>query len=167
MLSIDPGLNGTGIVYWLDATPLRAAVLHPLNSVVRATIKNAETDLAVRARSLAQRVCTFPPRSGRAHSVVIEFPEHHESFKGRTARTTGSIDRLTFFIGVLVGTLPPHWRVILVRVRDWKGQLPKDVVTARMIKRYGPDMAATLRIRAHAWDALGIGSWAWDQDWMK
>lgn len=172
LLSIDPGLNGTGCVLWLNGQPIAARVFHPLASQIKLDLSESD-ELVKRARNLAneirfwaQRVIQYPlPRL----TVVIEFPEHHESLKGRTARVTGSIDRLTFLIGVMAGvwTSWAQWDIRMPRVRDWKGQLPKDVVTKRMIKRYGVPLVVKLNVRSHAWDALGIGEWAWRQPWMR
>lgn len=167
MLSVDPGLTGTGVVYWSHGTPRKAGVFRPLMREVRSSLKDNESELVVRARSIAKQLMLFSPAHSRPHTVVIEFPEHHESLKGRTSRVTGSIDRLSFFIGVLAGSLPEHWRVMLPRVRDWKGQLPKDVVIRRMMQRYGAMTCQALDMQSHAWDALGIGEWAWRQEWMQ
>ena len=167
MLSIDPGLNGTGVVYWFDGVPQRAAVLRPLVGQVRSTLKDDEDSLVARARTLTQLVIAVSKAPSTPHTVVIEFPEFHESIKGRMARSTGSIDRLSFLIGVMVGQMPNHWRVMLPLVREWKGQLPKDVVIKRMTQCYGKACVTHLGMKTHAWDALGIGEWAWRQTWMR
>lgn len=79
---------------------------------------------------------------------------------------TGSLQKLVFLVGVIAGYLPEDWRIILVTPSGWKGQLPKDVVIRRMTARYGTAVVKTLNVKTHAWDALGIGEWAWRQEFM-
>lgn len=166
LLSIDPGLAGTGYVFWMKRVPWAAGVLRPLQRDV--TLNSDE--LVDRSRSIVRQLLALGPQCPTHHStacacwnghdsaVVIEFPEFHESLKGRTARSTGSMDKLAFLIGVMAASFPRPWAVKLVRVRQWKGQLPKEVVISRMKKRHG-DRPEEIGVKSHAWDALGIGDW--------
>lgn len=153
LLSIDPGLNGTGYAYWEGKIPVAAGVVRPLT----------DDSLLYRANDLYGKLRYMRPEAwaiSDLNDVVIEFPEYHESFKGRTARATGSMDKLCFAIGVLAKSFStPFTDVHLPHVREWKGQLPKDVVMSRMLKHYGKKTCDRLGIRTHAWDALGIGHW--------
>ena len=159
MLSIDPGLNGTGVVYWFQGKPKRAQVLYPLTSQKDNRQSLSDDVLVQRARSVARRVIDFTNHSTKRVYVVIEFPEFQEGLRGMTARRTGSLDKLSFLVGVMVGEFPHRWVVSLPFVREWKGQLPKDVVIRRMERRYGKIVCAAMGVRTHAWDALGIGHW--------
>lgn len=165
LISIDPGLSGTGVVHWIDGIPTYAAVMKPIMRDVREQLKNGEQDLIPRARDLARN---FILESGafqqRNTTVVIEFPEFQSGATREMGWKTGSLQRLTMFIGVLIGMMPLPWRVILVSPSGWKGQLPKDVVIRRMTKVYGRELLERLDVKTHAWDALGIGHWAYQQE---
>jgi hypothetical protein len=160
VISIDPGLAGTGVVHWRDYQPVYAAVMRPLMRDVRQQLKIGEEDLVPRARDLARNVGLkagvfqqFPT------TVVIEFPEYQASADRAMGWKTGSLQRLTMFIGVLIGMMPLTWRVILVTPSGWKGQLPKDVVQRRLTAVYTLPVVERLGVTTHAWDALGIGHW--------
>ncbi len=60
-----------------------------------------------------------------------------------TARLIGGIERIAQQRGV--------YYVVLPRAQDWKGQLPKRVVKARVLKKLG------VKCRNHEADAVGIG----------
>ena len=60
-----------------------------------------------------------------------------------TARLIGGIERIAQQRGVR--------HVVLPRAQDWKGQLPKRVVKARVLKKLG------VKCRNHEADAVGIG----------
>jgi len=161
LISIDPGLSGTGVVHWRNGVPILARVMKPIMRDVRQQIKDGEQDLIPRARDLARN---FILEAGGFQqvktTVVIEFPEYQASADRAMGWKTGSLQRLTMFIGVLIGMMPPPWRVILVTPSGWKGQLPKDVVQRRMTAVYGADTVKRLGVVTHAWDAMGIGHWA-------
>ena len=167
LLSIDPGLGGTGYVFWFAGRPLKAGNIYPAKPAQRKDDLESGEELLNRANEIYNRLMDIVGVQLHPLTVVIEFPEYQEGLRGRTARSTGSIDKLAFLIGVLAGSFGNDYRVIMPRVRDWKGQLPKEVVTRRMLKHYGLDLCVKLNVRAHAWDALGIGHWAWKQEWMR
>jgi len=160
MLSVDPGLTGTGVVYWRIGYPRASTVIHPKGD-----------DLIDRAFSISMQIATFYYISigkfpaGRT-CMVIEYPEYQEGLRGQVSSQTGSIIKLAFLIGILVGASSSGWEPFLVAVRDWKGQLPKQVITNRMIKYYG-QQCKLIGIKTHAWDALGLGHWAMQQEWMR
>lgn len=157
------------MIYWDDAgRPIKARVYVPPRNVERPPFtKPGEDDVVARARWLASIIKSD---SGFAEWVnvtaVIEFPEFQAGAARQMGWKTGSLQRLTFLVGVMAGYLPEDWRIILVSPSGWKGQLPKDVVERRMTRHYGAAVCAALNVKTHAWDALGIGEWAWRQSWM-
>lgn len=168
MISVDPGLSGTGVVYWQDAVPYSSNVFIPPQSVTRKDVKDGEEDLVARARYLGTMIRDLTDSlTLKGTTVVIEFPEFQGGAERQMGWKTGSLQKLTFLVGVMVGVLPVEWRVILVPPSGWKGQLPKDVVERRMKAKYGADKCAALRVKTHAWDAMGIGEWAWRQEFMQ
>lgn len=166
VLSVDPGFGGTGLVYWSGGKPSAARVVKP---------STKEVDLVERAWHIASVTNNFfftcremEEHTGawQAPCVVIEYPEYQEGLRGQVSSQTGGVIKLSFLIGVLVASFPRHFVIKLVPVRDWKGQLPKDVVMRRMQHIYGKT-CRTIDIKSHAWDALGLGHWAMEQEWMR
>jgi len=164
LISIDPGLSGTGVVHWIDRQPIFAQVMKPVMRDVREQLKGGESDLIPRARDIAQNFLLAADGFNLVDTtVVIEFPEYQASAERAMGWKTGSLQRLTMFIGVLIGMMPNRWRIILVTPSGWKGQLPKDVVQRRMTNKYGAVKMIGLKVKTHAWDAVGIGHWALTQ----
>lgn len=155
MLSIDPGLTGTGYVVWqwwagsvTPAVPIAAGVL---------TAPAGHHSLGVRARVLADRLRVLQGNV-EPWTVVCEFPEYQESSGRSMGWRTGDLQRLTFLIGVIAGRTEGTF--IEVTPHVWKGQLPKSVVQQRVINQLGSDVCEMLNLKTHAWDAAGIGLWA-------
>lgn len=85
---------------------------------------------------------------------VSEFPAWHGIQLGWAA---GDLQKLVFLVGVLAGYFCEAHSFTPVTPKDWKGQLPKEVVKRRLVKRYGP--GATREWEKDVWDAVGIGLW--------
>jgi hypothetical protein len=163
LISIDPGYNGTGVVYWGAGVPVTAEVFRPPRAPKHFVASH--TDVA-RAYWLAEAV--FSP-VGLYPTVVIEMPEFQAGAVRQMGWKTGDLQRLTLLVGILSGyaVATRGAMVELVTPSGWKGQLPKDAVERRMTAHYGPEVIASLGVHTHAWDALGIGAWAHQQPWMK
>jgi len=157
VLFVDPGLGGTGYAFfeWINTAAKPSKVEKPsLSGVIKAP-RNEAWD---------NRVWSYCVRfSGILSSlpvkeVVIEFPELFSgSAMSQASAGKGDLFKLTYLIGGLAdrareytGRLP-----ILMIPRDWKGQLPKDVVIKRIGKTYGDDYMN--QINDHEADAIGMG----------
>lgn len=152
LLSIDPGLGGTGWAYWGDRSA--PAVV----GIVRDTAR--DDLLSVRCHELCDKLWTAIP-SRRFRSIVIELPQHMASAAGIAAQA-GAVYKLAFLVGAmsLFFTISTYGTVYVVNPADWKGQLPKNIVQQRIQARLGMRVCQRLNIRSHAWDAVGIGLWA-------
>lgn len=153
-VSIDAGLNGCGLAAW----SLRqwGEVCPPL-AIRNVYARSGSWD--ERAYELVVKVLEF--LSGyAAGTVFIEYPEFMpDSVKGWTAAAKGDLLKLTFLVGALAQALQAAgWRVVLVPVHIWKGQLSKKIVEAR-IKREIPEVIR-LNPKSHSWDSIGIGLYA-------
>ncbi len=77
---------------------------------------------------------------------------------GVAAAEGGSLEKLCFQVGCLAQAF---WmvgaRFRLVTVVEWKGQLPKAIVKARLLDMLGK---ACKDYKADIWDAVGIGLYA-------
>lgn len=158
MLAIDPGLQGTGLALFEEPSCHPAAV-----TVIERTTKGEWWD---RALHLGKQVYvwTYDHAGGELTPqdlVVCEFPQYQESAGRSMGWRTGDLQRLTFLTGVFAARLrrTPFRPVV---PSAWKGQLPKSVVEDRIRTRLGAAVCAQLKIRTHAWDAVGIGLWALD-----
>lgn len=67
--------------------------------------------------------------------IVTEIPQHFGSGaeRGYLARESGSVFKLTFLCGMIYNIKN---NVVSYEPRQWKGQLPKDVVARRLQKHY-------------------------------
>lgn len=147
LLAIDPGLNSLGWALWE-----RKQVKSCAPSQVGLLKGPRKLDVPERARWLGDALLDII-RHDIQFEVVSEFPAYHGSPLGWQ---TGDLQKLTFLVGVIAGVLQPRTFTI-VTPREWKGQMPKDVVIRRLIKRFGSE--ATIDWKKDAWDAVGIGLW--------
>lgn len=160
--TIDPGLNGTGWALWSgkkfsDLTP-------PIASGGMApTWTNPEGDVLPWQYCVAQfaREVVFTLRSRFTKRDVglfyIEEPAFMEGGKGMVTARSGALLKLMSLYGAILGVAsgPGCFQVVPVRVAEWKGQTPKDIVARRVMKRL-PSWIPTTKA-SHEMDAVGIG----------
>lgn len=93
--------------------------------------------------------------------VICEMPQAFlGNAGGMAAAQTGSILKLSVMIGIYAREFLEHSGASfqVVPVRQWKGQLPKEVVIQRIRKYLGEKNCK--EFKADVWDAVGIGLWA-------
>jgi hypothetical protein len=166
LISVDPGLTGTGVVYWTSGVPIKVKVLIS----PRKEPDEFEGDMTIyRSGWIAQHIREDSPFVvGPATTLVIEMPEFQAGATRIMGWKTGDLQKLTLLVGVISGRLHRMVRdVRLVFPSQWKGQLPKDVVERRLTEHFGVPKVRALGVKTHAWDALGIGLFAHQQTWMK
>ena len=126
-LAIDPGLHYSGFcVMSSDLRILEAGCVHhkgPLSWDARLPLV-MEDVMAVYRRHLPD---TF----------VFEVPEHWSGREGFAARESGSVFKLTFLAGALYGVVKHQClsEMVLLTPSKWKGQMPKDLVHKRLIRK--------------------------------
>lgn len=150
--SIDPGLGGTGWAWWNRRHLVTVGVITPPSA-------KKESDWTVRVQYIAQKMADVLLQSGGVGSKVTiycEEMEYQASAKRAVAWKSGDLQMTVFLIGYLAARLRPC-RFVLVPVRQWKGQLPKDVVQRRIVQTLGNEACIHHQIKTHAWDAVGIG----------
>lgn len=162
MLAVDPGLSGTGWALWTRPTTRRGFAAPPDAVGVFTPSKALAWDAKVSAIAMkldeALAESEFDPATCDGETlVVVEMPEWQGSVKRAMTWTTGDMQKLTYLVGYLGGYYAPLYRYLPVLVRDWKGQLPKDVVQRRIERKLGLDVCQHLGIKTHAWDAVGVG----------
>jgi hypothetical protein len=150
-LFIDPGLGGTGWAFFTDGAFTNSGVLKPPS---RESWQHQCHSLAGMLRGVivackAERVILEMPALWGGSATSYASATHHAK-PGEPA----DLFKLTYLVGVLgdvawqaTSALPK-----LVHPEEWKGQLPKDAVKARIAKRL-PDYD----FGDHEADAVGMG----------
>jgi Holliday junction resolvasome RuvABC endonuclease subunit len=150
MVTVDPGLDGTGWAVWSpnEVIPMASG------SVSVSGMEAWEKRAYYTARGLAEAIDEF-----MFQSIVIEWPEHFTSAKGKAAAVRGDVHKIAYQCGVISAVIygMAHVQANLLPVRDWKGQMPKSVVTRRIKKRLGSTACAKFGNTTHEWDAIGMG----------
>lgn len=146
MLAIDPGLRGLGVAVFVDQELADARYVPSFEHGARGPAAWV---------AMAKAFETNP-----WDVVVIEVPQIYQG-----AKQKGDPDDLlqvTGVVGAICGRVRAD-RLVGVRPREWKGQLPKEVCRARIegklseveLRRVVPSRHKSL---AHnVWDAVGIG----------
>ena len=166
IISIDPGVSGTGVAIWDAETwdicvpPLEIANLYGHVKKKNLSDLDAEDHFTYQAYDIADQLEPFLSRE--CLQVYCEYPALFAgSAMSRACAVKGDLQKLTFIIGVFAGycrrrAVPIPFKP--VRVNDWKGQLPKDVVNRRIVKVI-PNVL-DLNPTTHSYDAIGIGLYA-------
>lgn len=150
MLSIDPGVSGTGWVSWRDARPLRSGIVETAPG----------SSWQVRAYRVARALAAEYTQLGPS-LVVCELMEFYGTGSGSAPWATGDLQRILVMSGWFIGLVDAKPRdVVLVRPSEWKGQLPKRVVVDRIKRILTPGVCKRVGFVSHSWDAAGIGLWA-------
>lgn len=156
LLSIDPSINSLGwAIFNLENGELEASgVVHnyiPQSQEIEKRIRGIICNLTVAIWRWLKRV----------RIVIIEKPHMWGAYKSVASAHSGSLLVLHILVGALFWWASDN-KCKLIRVSEWKGQLPKDVTKARMEKKYakvfkGDDEA----------DAVGLGSWYLERQTKK
>lgn len=148
LLSVDPGLNGTGWAFFENSRPAEVGT-------IRTKVKWPEslTDIAQQVLILVGGLYV--------DERCIEYP----SFMSGTAKSTmvasrGDLVKLTMLAGAIAVALAPSR---LVPVNDWKGNMSKAMCETRVSRVIG---GSGLGLNSHEWDAIGIGLYhLFGKDW--
>jgi hypothetical protein len=153
LVSLDPGLRGCGLAYWNEDGALLAA-LYVRNP--RKTGTGPEAWMGYEA--------AISMRPGQTH-FISEVPQVY-----RAGASKGDPDDLIQLAGV-VGVFSALFSATTytgVKPREWKGQVPKDVHHARLVKTLTPEELAMVEasappsLRHNVLDAVGIGRYWFD-----
>lgn len=152
VMFVDPGIMGTGVAFFPLVTPNAPIPHKPTQWTV---FKSKQEPWDTKAIEITAQVAGFIAGAEVRH-VVLEFPGlFGSSSKSFASASSGDLFKLTYLIGclgIISGQLTGN-KPILTPVAQWKGQLPKEVVIAR-IKRVWSDLP---EIPNHAADAVGMG----------
>lgn len=147
ILGIDPGLSGTGWAVLDDGGNL------VLSGVLNFTSGKEEWQKrAIKYGKVVGEIC----KVAMVDLVGIEYPAFFNSAGGTMVAKKGDLLKLTFLVGIIYSYVRRHQgiKVLLVPVNEWKGQLPKEIVVMRIIRKLGKKQ--TKKLKSHDWDATGI-----------
>lgn len=148
MLCIDPGLRGCGVAEFLAGNLVRAAYVKNPRDVGRGYECH---------RTMARAVQQWATPA--VDRVVIELPRIYPG----SAQQKGDLNDLLDLTGV-GGAIAASSEAVVESVfpSDWKGQVPKDVMTERIKRACTPEERATAEkcaasLAHNMWDGVGIG----------
>jgi hypothetical protein len=156
LFAIDPGLGSTGWAMWqYPAQP-------PFRPDWFGRIKGTSAvDMSFERRALQighALYCELTDHAPlRRVSVVCEFPEFQGGAVRQMGWRKGDLQKLTFLVGAIAGTMAEVQIFQTVRPSEWKGQLPKDVVIRRILAQFGETWGTDTGAEKDTWDAIGIG----------
>jgi hypothetical protein len=152
VLTVDPGLGGTGWCYWAALHPKTLApTRHGVLTAPRSIGWQSRVTWIAGAFAILLR---GELRIGSPCSVVIEWPKLWAgSAKSMAAAEKDDLFKLTYLIGALGSraAMITSRQPVLLPVNTWKGQLPKREILRRLKKLTG------IRFKNHEGDAAGMG----------
>jgi len=158
LVSLDPGLRGCGVAWWNVYGELRHV----------AYVRNPEkTGDGPRAWTGYERVCLWDKRTDY---FISEVPQVYRA--GASKGDPDDLLQLAGVVGVFSILVSADVR-IGVKPREWKGQVPKDVHHARLVKTLSAEdlekinAAAPPSLRHNVLDAVGIGKWWFQKNGRK
>ena len=143
-ISIDPGLEAGYCVWTSDWQLVEAGVIIPPK-------KNHSWE--ERGCMVMEKIAEIKSRFG-VREGYIELPSYFASAGGAMVAARGDLVKLTWLVGLIYG-LFPFGKCRLVKVHEWKGNLPKAVVIQRLKKLLEPEDFK--RLASHSYDACGLG----------
>jgi Holliday junction resolvasome RuvABC endonuclease subunit len=150
-VTVDPGLEGTGLAFWKWGEEYWTRCVPPYATrVLTVPHTHADAEWDDRARILT---AAFGEEleARKVRVVYIEYPHYFDSDVGNKSMKSGNLGKLLTLVGMYMTTcLVLDIECNLVDV-GWKGQMKKPQVDARIkrkIKREYPN---------HASDAVGLG----------
>lgn len=151
-MTVDPSVGSLGWAIWgkgilsFPETPLDVGLL---------TQPSSSGTFPERARRMASRLLQVVSER-RPQAVVIECPVFYASDAGgEMVASSGDLGKLYMVVGAIVGSLPASIDPLLLKVPEWKGQLPKHIINRRIEAALGPESCA--RFYKDIWDAVGLG----------
>jgi hypothetical protein len=169
ILSIDPGVSGTGICVWDSATWGKKFQVkqglsfsnHYSNPIhVENFMPHGYDNWVITCEKFHEKLHTIINRY-MVRRVFCEFPQYFASSKGHAATGKGDIYKLSCLVGVFAGCVWEYGGEFnCILVNEWKGQLSKDAVIQRIGVRLPTLGSSGMHIESHSYDAIGIGLFA-------
>lgn len=155
-LAVDPSVNHLGwAVMFKDPATKNTEILS--SGTIEAPTEYKGADLVERLAWMVSEVDDLGVASQDVDAIVIECPEPWGAYKSMASSRSGSLQMLTLLVGAItcwaidmVGAKNTE----LIKVSQWKGQLPKHVTQRRMESKYHTRFKTD-----HEADAVGLGDY--------
>ena len=147
-MSIDPSIRNCGWAIWKGTKLKDFGVFH---STTR------DKDWQVTGQNIAALVKV----KGTEYEVEKVWCEYPGFFGANVTAKSGALVKLAWFVGFLDGLFTPDFiPFVLVRVVDWKGNLPKIVVQGRIERLLKRNIITRMKtMPPDVFDAVGLGLW--------
>ncbi len=148
ILCIDPGLRHCGCAVFSDAGWLTAALL----------LKSPEKKLRGPAahRAMARVVFGWAAKNYMPENLILEYPRVYPNHSNKQREDPNDLLELAGVDGALSAMYP--YPVSHVFPSDWKGQVPKKIMTERIFNTLRLSELTALQSKDHnTLDAVGIG----------
>lgn len=157
LLSIDPGLTATGVAFWWSDEWEEKCPPFQVGS-----FSSSKGDWLTRALHIYSQIYSTTCGLGvgiqgkACVGICCEMPFYHNTTAGQMVAGAGSLTKLAHLVGLFQALAHLHSCPFYpVQVRDWKGQLPKEVCASRIRSKLGDHV--TEGLNEHEIDAIGIG----------
>lgn len=145
LLSIDPGLHAVGAAIWNDSRLIWAGLIKNSGEHRRTMVQSVEDKLRSK----------FP----WPDTLAIEVPQVYLA-----SRSKGDPNDL-IQLALVVGAFEQWFKAgftFMYKPADWKGQVPKPIMEARISKRLSEEELSKIdkapkSLMHNVWDACGIG----------
>lgn len=145
-ITVDPGINEAGWVSWYKDEVTGAGIIKT---------SCREWPWHMRALEVCQGLNAVVV-SKSAYSVFCEMPTVMLS-SGRGRAAAKDVVHLAYMVGMLSVSVDTRIDWELVEVNDWKGNMDKKAVEARVRRILGEKVIEEFEIKKHMFDASGIG----------
>ena len=146
-VSVDPSVNNCGLAVFIDNELVTAELLHPSKENIDEHYSVKARDMYLKVRAIYRKIKDLDQKT----RLIVEIPEHHGT-SAYMSRETGSLYKLTFVCGMIYAIADDS---IGYAPSKWKGQLSKEIVRNRLVRRY-PDKAIE-NLDHNIVDSIGIG----------
>lgn len=148
MLCVDPGLRGCGVAEFNEHELLRAAYVKNPVEFGRGYVAHNGMGGAV---------------AGWCHKASVALIEHPVIYPG-SAQQKGDLNDLLDVVAVGASVASHYSKPITVFPSDWKGNVPKDVMTERIRRAITDEERSRIEkcpanLMHNVLDAIGIGLW--------
>lgn len=157
VITIDPGVKGTGIAFW-DEKKFLKGVPKLLHCEILSWSRTKEWK--GRVEQIIWKFDTLV-RYWRPSLGVIELPAFFGDAGGTMVAARGDLVKLTYCAGSLAGCLYAHKIAVrAITPMAWKGQLSKEQMERRMRRDFPVLFEGANPPKSHALDAVGLGLYA-------
>lgn len=148
LISIDPSINTMGVAVWdIEKKKLLGWALVKPDKACR-------EDFSEKSYNILEQIKKWKMQYAVNH-IICEIPDYWFA-AGFEARESRSIEKLMFVCGILYSLKGELKEFRFVKPREWKGQMPKEVVKNRLRDTYLGQVDLST-INENVMDAIAIG----------